>query len=178
MDRDKGRLDFLKLVLQHQREIYAYILMLVPHIHDADDLFQNGMIIMWKKFDQFQPGTNFASWAIQVMRYEILDHRRRQSRNKRVLLEDALIEALMDNIPKRQDETAIRIEALRKCQQRLDDRSKRIIKMRYERNMPVEKIASVLNLSRRHVYHVFGQINRSLLKCMQRKLAEGGILHG
>ena len=174
MNHDKRTLDFLKLVLQHQHEIYAYILMLVPHIHDADDLFQDGMTIMWKKFDQFQLGTNFAAWAIQVMRYQILDHRRNQARSKCVLMEDSLIEELMDYIPKIQDETAVRIEALRKCQQRLDVRSKRIIKMRYERNVPVEQIASILNLSRRHIYDVFGKINRILLKCMQRKLAERG----
>ena len=174
MSQDKRTVDFVKLILRHQQEIYAYILTLVPHVHDADDLFQDGMTIMWKKFNQFQPGTNFAAWAIQVMRYQILDHRRNRARSKRVLMEDSLIEVLMDHIPKIQDETAVRIEALRKCLQRLDDRSKRIIKMRYERNVPVEQIASVLNFSRLHVYHVFGQINRILLKCMQRKLAEGG----
>jgi RNA polymerase sigma-70 factor, ECF subfamily len=68
MNRDKRTFDFLKLVLQHQHEIYAYILMLVPHIHDADDLFQDGMTIMWKKFDQFQPGTKFAAWAGSFVR--------------------------------------------------------------------------------------------------------------
>ena len=174
MDQDKRTLEFLKLFVRHQQEIYAYILTLVPHVHDADDLFQDGMVVMWQKFDQFQPGTNFAAWGVQIMRFEILDYRRNLARNKQVLMEDSLFEALMNHMPTIQDQAAVRIEALRKCLTLLDGRAKRIIKMRYERNISVEKIASYLKLSRRHVYHVLGQINSLLLRCMRRKLAERG----
>lgn len=176
MDQDKHTLEFLKLFVRHQQEIYAYILTLVPHIHDADDLFQEGMSVMWRKFDQFQPGTNFAAWGVQVMRYQILDYRRNLARSKQVLIEDSLIETLMDHIPTMQDDMAVRIEALRKCQALLGNRSKRILKMRYERNISVEKMASLLKLSRRHVYHLLGQVNSALLRCMRRTLTEGGDL--
>jgi RNA polymerase sigma-70 factor (ECF subfamily) len=173
MDQDKRTLDFLRLFVRHQQEIYAYILTLVPHVHDADDLFQDGMTVMWRKFDQFRPGTNFAAWAVQIMRYQILDYRRNQARNKRILMEDALFETLMEHIPTIQDEAAARIEALRKCQTLLSDRAKRILKMRYERNTSIEALASYLKVSRRQVYHVLGQINSTLLRCMRRTLAEG-----
>ncbi len=173
MDQDKRTLDFLRLFVRHQHEIYAYILALVPHVHDAEDLFQDGMAVMWRKFDQFKPGTNFAAWGIQILRYEILVYRRNLARSKRVLMEDALFEALTDRITAIQDEAATRIEALRKCQALLDDRAKRIIKMRYELNLSMAEIASYLKLSRRHVYHVLGQITGMLLRCMRRTLAEG-----
>jgi len=129
--------------------------------------------VMWRKFDQFKPGTNFAAWGIQILRYEILVYRRNLARSKRVLMEDALFEALTDRITAIQDEAATRIEALRKCQALLDDRAKRIIKMRYELNLSMAEIASYLKLSRRHVYHVLGQITGMLLRCMRRTLAEG-----
>ena len=86
---------------------------------------------------------------------------------------DSLFEALMDHIPTLQDEAAARIEALRKCQALLNDRAKRILKMRYERNTSIEEMASYLSVSRRHVYHVLGQINKVLLRCMRRTLAQG-----
>ncbi len=173
MDQDKQTLEFLKLFLRHQQEIYAYILTLVPHVHDADDLFQNGMSVMWRKFDQFQPGTNFAAWGVQIMRYEILDYRRKLARTKRVVMEDPLFEVLMEHMPTVQDEMAARIEALRTCQALLDNRAKRILKMRYEHNTSIVEIASYLKVSRRHVYHILGQINRVLLRCMRRTLAQG-----
>ena len=76
-------------------------------------------------------------------------------------------------MPAIQDEMAARIEALRKCQSLLSDRARRIIKMRYEHNTPAEEIASYLKVSRRHVYHILGQINSVLLRCMRRSLAKG-----
>jgi RNA polymerase sigma-70 factor, ECF subfamily len=173
MDQDRRTLDFVRLLMRHQQEVYAYVLTLVPHVHDADDLFQDGMTVMWRKFDQFKPGTNFAAWAVQIMRYQILEYRRNAARGKRVLMEDSLFEQVMDHIPALQDEAAARIDALRKCQALLDDRAKRIIKMRYERNTSIEEIASHLKVSRRHVYHVLGQINNVLLRCMRRTLAQG-----
>ena len=173
MSQDKRTLDFLGLFVRHQQEIYAYILTLVPHVHDADDLFQDGMAVMWRKFDQFKPGTSFAAWGIQIMRYQILEYRRTLVRSKRVLIEDSLFDALLDYVPTIQDEMAVRIEALRKCQTLLDDRAKRILKMRYEHNTPIEEIACCLKVSRRHVYHLLGQINGVLLRCMRRTLAEG-----
>ncbi|MBP8305055.1 MAG: sigma-70 family RNA polymerase sigma factor [Phycisphaerae bacterium] len=174
MDQDRSTVEFLRLFVRHQQEIYAYILTLVPHVDDADDLFQDGMTVMWRKFDQFEPGTNFAAWAVQIMRYLILDYRRHQARSKRVLMEDAILEELMDYIPTIQDELVARLEALRKCQTLLDERAKRILKMRYEHNTPIAEIASYLRVSRRHVYHLLGQINSVLLRCMRRTLAQGG----
>ena len=109
------------------------------------------------------------------MRYQILDYRRNQARSKQVLMEDSLFETLMNHLPTIQDEMASRIEALRKCQSLLDDRAKRIIKMRYERNISVEEIASYLKLSRRHIYHILGQINSVLLRCMRRTFRDGGM---
>ena len=128
---------------------------------------------MWRKFDEFRPGTNFGAWGVQIVRYLILDYRRTLARSKRVPMEDALFEALMDHIPAIQDEMAMRIEALRKCLTRLDDPARRLIKMRYEHNIPIPEIASHLKRSPRQVYHILGQINNVLLRCMNRTLAEG-----
>lgn len=173
MDQDKRTLDFLRLFVRYEHEIYAYILALVPHVHDADDLFQNGMAVMWRKFGQFRPGSNFAAWGIEVMRYEILLYRRKHARSRQVMMEDSLIEILLDDIGAAQDEASVRIEALRKCQTRLDDRAKQIIRMRYELNTPIKKIAAHLKVSRRQVHRILGQIMDVLLRCMHKTLTQG-----
>ncbi|MBE0534371.1 MAG: sigma-70 family RNA polymerase sigma factor [Phycisphaerae bacterium] len=173
MDQDKRTLDFLRLFVRHQQEIYTYILILVPHEHDADDLFQDGMAVMWRKFNQFKSGTNFAAWGVQIMHYLILDYRRKVARNKCVLMKDAVFEALTEHVPTIQDEMAIRIEALRKCQAGLDDQIKRIIRMRFELNTSVEDMAVYLKRSPRQVYRILGQISNILLRCMNKTLAEG-----
>ncbi|MEN6427395.1 MAG: sigma-70 family RNA polymerase sigma factor [Phycisphaerales bacterium] len=159
MGQDKRTPDFLGLFVRHQQEIYAYILTLVPHVNDADDLFQDGMMVTWQKFNQFEPGTNFAAWGVQIMRYQILEYRRKLARSKQVFVEDSLFEVLLDHMPTIQDGLAARVETLRRWQSLLGDRAKRILKMCYEHNTPAEEIASYLKVSRRYVYHILGQIN-------------------
>ena len=174
MQSDVRGIAFLRLFVRHQQEIYAYILTLVQNVHDADDLFQEGLTVMWHKFDQFEPGTNFAAWAVQVMRYLILDYRRRCARNRQVQLSDEVLDAMMDRVPSLQDQMAVRLEALKDCIGQLDERARRMVKIRYERNTPVADMASQLKISVRQVQRTLASINGILLRCMRRSLAEGG----
>jgi RNA polymerase sigma-70 factor (ECF subfamily) len=159
MDQDRCTLDLLKFFVRRRHEICSYILAQVPHMHDANDLF-----------DQFKPGTNFAAWGIEVMRYGILVYHRTLAQSKRALMDDSLFRTLMARIPTMQNEAAARIQALHRCQALLGDRAKRPIKMRRELSIPVEMITSYLRMSGRHVYHVLGQITAVLLRWMRRAL--------
>jgi RNA polymerase sigma-70 factor (ECF subfamily) len=174
MQSDVRGVTFLRLFVRHQQEIYAYILTWVPNLHDADDLFQEGLTVMWNKFDQFEEGTHFVAWAVQIMRYLILDHRRRLARSKAVQLSDEVIESLMDRMPSLQDQMEVRLEVLNRCMDDLDPRAKRMLKMRYERNVPVADMASRLQISVRQIQRSLASINGILLRCMRRRLATGG----
>ena len=55
--------DFLVLFQQHERQIYGYILSLVPNIASADDISQNTSLRLWERFDQFDPNKDFGAWA-------------------------------------------------------------------------------------------------------------------
>jgi alpha-L-rhamnosidase len=39
---------------------------------DAQDILQEGKIVMWRQFHQFELGTNFAAWARKILFYQIL----------------------------------------------------------------------------------------------------------
>ena len=71
--------EFLRLLMANQKRIYAFILATVPNRQDADDLFQETVLLMWSKFDDFQRGTSFVAWGITVAKYQILSVRKRHS---------------------------------------------------------------------------------------------------
>ena len=52
----------LGIWVQNQRRIYGLILALVPNGPDADDIPQETCAVLWQKFDEFDPGTNWADW--------------------------------------------------------------------------------------------------------------------
>lgn len=172
MNQDNQGIQFMRLFMEYQQEIYAYILTLVQHRHDADDLFQEALVIMWRKFDQFEAGTNFRAWSLQICRYLILDYRRRQARSKQVLLSDEALEVLMTHMPE-EDQVSERLAVLRTCMDKLDERGRRLLKLRYERNTPLRDVAEHLSVSIRQVQRRLSTINGILLRCMRRTLGHG-----
>lgn len=71
---------FAKLFAEHQRAIYALIRAFCRRPQDADDIFQETFVVVWRKREEFQPGTNFLAWAASIARYEALAYAKRQSR--------------------------------------------------------------------------------------------------
>ena len=54
---------FCELLTLHQGQLHGYILALVGNRADADDLFQSTSMVLWRKFDTFQPGSSFLAWG-------------------------------------------------------------------------------------------------------------------
>lgn len=73
--------EFLRLYSRHHYRIPAYIYTLVPHRADAEDLLQETSIILWEKFEQFDPGSDFLAWACQVAFWKFGNHRKRFARD-------------------------------------------------------------------------------------------------
>jgi RNA polymerase sigma-70 factor (ECF subfamily) len=63
---------FFRLFMENQKRIYTYVLMLVPNNSDADDIMQDTATALWQQFERFEPGTNFAPWAVRVAHYPVL----------------------------------------------------------------------------------------------------------
>src|SRR5438876_114839 len=68
----KGK-SFLRLFLQNERRIYAYILTLLPRRADAEDVLQEASLVMWDKFDEENPPDDFAAWGCRVAYFKVLD---------------------------------------------------------------------------------------------------------
>src|SRR5437762_11195067 len=87
---DKNKL-FLRLFLQNQRRLYAYILTLLPNRADAEDVLQETSLAMWDKFEASTPPTDFLAWARRVAYHKVLDFykktHRAEARLSRVFLE-------------------------------------------------------------------------------------------
>ena len=68
---------FVSELTSHQTAMLAFIRALMPGSSGARDLLQEVNIILWQKRGQFEAGTSFKAWSFQVIRYHLLNHRRR-----------------------------------------------------------------------------------------------------
>src|SRR3954447_11434692 len=86
---------FLRLFLQNERRLYAYILTLLPHRADADDVLQEASLVMWDKFRDEQPPDDFAAWGCRIAYFKVLDFRKKCQRS-RVLFSQAMLERVAE----------------------------------------------------------------------------------
>ena len=79
--RAKGEL-FLRLFLQNERRLYAYILTLLPHRADVDDVLQDASLVMWDKFDEQHPPNDFTAWGCRIAYFKVLDFYKKRQRSR------------------------------------------------------------------------------------------------
>ena len=84
------------ILRQHQTRLYGYIHSLVRDLNDADDLFQQTTLILWKKFGEFDRQRSFFAWACGIARLEVANFLRSRGRQRLYFSDDLnllLIEA-------------------------------------------------------------------------------------
>lgn len=162
---------FLSLLMSNQRRISAYIFSLVPNFNDADDIMQETITVMWRKFDHFEVGTDFAGWGLKVAYYCILDFRKKKDKDK-VVFSDQLFEQISEVAKDKQIDTDERIKHLRRCIEKLKSEDQRFLKARYELNTGAKSLALQLDRSIQYVYKHLSRIHHILNLCVKRAVRE------
>lgn len=170
--QDHGEPDeFVALVLANQLRIRNFIRSLVSNRHDAEDLYQRTSVVLWKKFDQYEPGTSFASWAMRVAYFEICDYRKRLARAK-VTFSQEIFDILAEKVAKlTEEEDDSRREALEACLAGLSDQNRELIRMRYLEGLEVDDVAKMVDRPAKTVYRILQQVRHWLHGCIQHRIA-------
>ena len=164
---------FVTQLVQAQRRLYAYILTLVPSLPDADDVLQETNTVLLRKQQEFQPGTHFAAWACRVAYYEVCAHYKRQRRDLLCLpFDERLLERLATAADERYDQQERTLSALEHCLESLSDEDRRLVTLRYRQDSSADQLAEVTGRTPGAVRQVLYRIRKSLLDCVQRRLAE------
>jgi RNA polymerase sigma-70 factor, ECF subfamily len=157
---------FLPLFMPVQGDLLAYILSVGIQPHDADDVFQNASIVLYKKFADYRSGTNFRAWAFAIVRHEVLKCRRSYSRWT-MRLSDEAIDDLAALAEDEQRVPPVRLKNLTVCLERLGDQARRLMMMRYWDGKSVEDMATALGRPVTSLYTSLSRIRKSLQNCVQ-----------
>jgi RNA polymerase sigma-70 factor (ECF subfamily) len=171
---EKVRL-FLRLFLQNERRLYAYILTLLPNRSDADDVLQEASLVMWDKFDAEQPPADFTAWGCRIAYFKVLDFRKKCHRS-RVLFSQALLERLAEAAaePRAARQLDERRDALAGCLAKLCPRDRDLLARRFAEGATTQSTAAEVGRSVDAVYKALAKIRQSLFECVNRALATGG----
>lgn len=163
--------DFVRLFTQSQRALYLFIIPLVSSTADAEEVLQETNVVIWSKWSQFQPGTNFLAWGRAIARLEVFRHRRRRD-SRMHMLGDAVVELVADYVTDQPSDFDLRRDALARCVGRLRDRDRELIQRRYGGGCTGDDVAAQMGRPANSVYQSFGRIRRVLMECVRRQLTE------
>ena len=77
--------EFLDLYIKYQRQMYVFLRGHIPFGGDIDDVFQDASRVLWEKFDEYRPETDFRGWAFAVLRLQVLKYYEGRERLTRIL---------------------------------------------------------------------------------------------
>ena len=163
-DRNKS---FAKLWVEAQHALGGFICVHVPDHNLADDILQEVAELATERFEQYDHDRPFIAWLIGIARNRIAQSYRERGKRPVVFSSevlDAITNAYADMQPTEDD----RLEGLRNCMSKLSDRHRRVIELRYARQMTSEQIADQVACSPRAVTSMLQRIREALRKCVRQ----------
>ena len=164
---------FLKEFASHHDRLFAYLFSLLPHRPDAEDVFQRCSLVLWQKFDQWEPGSDFLSWACSVAFYEARNFIRVASRD-RLRFGEALLESLAkeraESLRRRDD----RVAALQECLKKLDQGERELLQRAYVDEESIRELAARDGRAAQTLYNRLNLLRKRLLECSDLRVG----LHG
>ena len=161
--------DFGRLFVQHQSRIYGFIRSLVVHRADAEDLLQETASVLWRKFDEFLPGSNFSAWALRVARFQVMYFRQRQKRDV-LQFSDKFVDAVGADTIAESDRLGDLQELLDLCMDKLPPADHELFDLRYHSDLSAKNIAEQLGRPLSTVYNAIIRIRRTLAECVEQAM--------
>ena len=163
--------EFLTLLSGCERRLYGYILSLVQHFHDADDIAQETRKRLWEQFDSFQPGTNFEAWARTIARYQVLTHHEQRSRT-RLTFQPELMEQLSEEFEAATEHSQARQGALLDCLQSVEGSVRSLLQLVYAQGLSIKDAAQRLKRPIDGTYKALWRARQALQLCIEKKLRQ------
>ncbi len=167
--------EFSTLLQQGQSQLFGYIHCLLRNFSDSEDLFQQTALVLWRKFDEYDRGRSFLSWACGVARLEVANFLRTRSRSRLYFSDDLNLLLIESQDRMSAIDADARRAALGKCMDRLSEWDRGLLMECYgEEDLRVTEVASEQGRSSQSVHNSLRRIRRTLFACVQRTLNQAG----
>lgn len=163
---------FVERLTEAQSALYGAIHTLLGGNPNVADVLQETNRVLWRKAADYDPSRPFLPWALAIARFEVLAHRKRQSRD-RLVFDDALLEDIAAEY-ERQSVHDGTLQALERCLQKLPAHQRELVDQRYVHGASVHDIASRHGRAANAVSALLYRIRGLLAECVERARAKEG----
>jgi len=162
---------FLALLAQCEPHLSACLHAMVPVWQDAEEVLQETRVVLWQKFHEFRPGSNFLAWARTIARYQARAYLK-NDRSQPRLFSEGVADALLERLSRPAEEENRRWTALTQCSEELTGDARQILQGVYVDRQKIKDVAEQLGRSLGGTYMALSQIRRRLMECIEQRLQE------
>lgn len=159
--------EFVVLITGVQARLYAYVLSLLGDPHQAADVVQETNLVLWRKADQYKPGTDFVAWACSVAHFQVLAFRQKTGRD-RLVFDDLLLADLAEKAAERTELFDSRLRALFDCMKRLTERQRALFRRHYADGQSIRDMADTGGETPGAITQAMFRARLALLKCVEQ----------
>lgn len=160
---------FVALFVRHETAVHSFVMTLVPSMADAEEVLQEASMTMWRRFDQYQPGTSFRNWAFQIAKYTAFNFVRKRARDRHRFSETVMT-LLAEQAEREQSDREARRRTLEHCIAKLADGEQAILSGCYQEGSTIKRFAAEQGRTANAVSKQLNRIRRTLLLCVQQTL--------
>ena len=161
--------EFIRLFTRSECGLRSFVRSLLPGREHADEVMQETCVVVWRKFADFERGTDFLAWACTIARFEVLKHRRRLARDRHVFNLE-LLELLADEAAGEMGRRHHELQALDHCVQHLNPQQRQLVTACYAPGATINEVAGELGRSATSLYKALNRIRIGLLECIAASL--------
>lgn len=157
------------LVREHTDMLTAYLRSLLGADPSVDDLFQQSMLVAWRRLGDYDRSRPFGPWLRGIAQRLVLEHHRK--RLARPMTTDPLVlielDARFDQLSKLSGDTfRERVERLRDCLNKLPDAMRHAIELVYARGLLIAAAAESLGAGEEAVKKRVQRGRQLLAECL------------
>ena len=169
--------EFRELILQHEYAVRMCIRVMGIREGYVDDLAQETFILAYKKFHTYDQTRSLRAWLLGLAKNLVLNERRKTGRRNRLLSEKYSIlvsenyEQTVEVVTEEHD-----INVLNKCLEKLPDNHRKMIQLKYFKDMNSSEIGETMNKGASNIRHMLRRVLESLKVCVFKERQEAGEL--
>lgn len=150
--------------------VSAYFRAALSDFHQAEDLLQETAAAVAEKFTTYDPSRSFTAWVLGVARYKLLQFHRKHANDRHVFDDETILE-LADVYAEMETEISAMHAALERCIGQVQGRPRKLLEMRYVRELGPGKIAALTGMNSSAVSVMLHRVRQTLRKCIERQIA-------
>ena len=148
------RNDFLRLLAQSEAAIRTFLRAILYSQSDTEEAFQNTLITLWDKFEEYDREKDFKPWAFGIARFKALSIIRDRQR-ERLIFGDNLLSQFADDTIAAGDRYLTQQEALDGCLIKLPNDQREFVLQAYTKGTRIDQLAQQIGKTPMSLYKSF-----------------------